>query len=552
MKIATADQMRELDRQSIETVRIPGVILMENAGKETIDILEFVFDNLSDYHFTIIAGKGNNGGDGFVVARHLWNRQADVGVILIGTLDDLRGDARINAEIVERMGIPIMEVFDWNDDLDNILHQSDIIIDAIFGTGLSKPATGIYLSAIRAINQSESYVVSLDIPSGIFADHPDVIGESVRANLTVTFGLPKPALLLFPAAAYAGQVIVADISIPRELIDSYPIAGHILTPYDFPTLFQERMVDTHKGSYGHLLIIAGSPGKTGAAALAGIAGLRAGAGLVTVAVPDQFHSILAVKLTEVMTAPIPSGNGQYFDLTSMPTIESLLHGKSAVLIGPGLGTNPDTIAFIQTLIPQIDLPLIIDADGLNCLANTPHSWRRKKHPLIITPHPGEMSRLVRKTTAETLSQQLDIVNQYALESGAYVVFKTARTLIATPAGDWFVNITGNPGLASGGTGDVLAGLIAGYVTQGFNAQESTLGGVFLHGLAGDLAATELGEPHMIASDILAHLQHAKTSISRRTEIFDGRMIPPLDLSVLRNHHPALHDEYTLSDGGTGK
>ncbi len=527
MKIASADQMREMDRLAIEEIRIPGIVLMENAGREAVGVLETCLGDLLDDNIVVVAGKGNNGGDGFVIARHLRNHGAQVMVVLLGRCSDLSGDAHVNARICENMNIPIIESADEKD-LDRLeceLLNADIIIDAMFGTGLSKPAKGRFQTAIEMINKADAYVMSVDIPSGLSADSPEISGPAVWADFTVTFGLPKPALLLYPAAECAGQIFVVDISIPAEMDNKPCIKGTIIDPYGVTTILAPRDPNTHKGSYGHLLVLAGSPGKTGAAVLAGESALRAGSGLVTIGVPESLNSIFEIKLTEVMTEPLPSRDGKTLDTTSLPAIKSLAEGKSAVLIGPGIGLNPETGNLILSLIRTLTIPVILDADALTLLSREEDPWSGVTAPLILTPHPGEMSRLTGVTTSDLIPRQLEIVPDFASRTGTCVVFKTARTLIAATDGSWTLNITGNPGLASGGSGDVLAGLIGGILARGFSPLQSAACGVFWHGLAADIAVTDIGEHELIAGDILDYLIDARKMVTNHPEYFDGAVIP---------------------------
>ena len=526
--IATAAQMREIDRWTIEEFGIPGIVLMENAGKAVADIIQDLSDDSARPKVVIVAGKGNNGGDGFVVARHLWNWGFDVQVILLTQWDTLRGDAQINAVAAKRMEIPIIEVPDLAtlNFLNAALSDADIIVDAIFGTGLATQVIGFYKSAIEAINDSDALIVSIDVPSGLQADANFSDGTAVVADVTVTLGLLKPALVLYPSSKFAGQVITVDISIPCSAVDKLKLPGSILFPGDLQPVFHPREPDSHKGSFGHLLIIAGSPGKTGAAVLAAQAALKAGAGLVSVAIPNSLNPILENKLTEAMSIPLPSNDGYHFDLSSLAAIKDNLSGKTAVLIGPGIGTKPETAKMLQKLLPELNVPVILDADALNILSDT-DSWPSITTPMILTPHPGEMSRLLKSSAEEVLRNQLTLIPQFAREHSVYIVFKTARSIIANPQGEWIVNITGNPGLASGGTGDVLAGMISGYITQKFNLLSAICTGVLLHGLSADEALYHMNETQICASNILEYLPDAWYFVEEYPETFEGSLIPYL-------------------------
>jgi ADP-dependent NAD(P)H-hydrate dehydratase / NAD(P)H-hydrate epimerase len=525
--LATAEQMRDIDRITIEEYGIPGVVLMENAGANTARVLNAFHPQLEHSHTTVVAGKGNNGGDGFVVARHLYNQSCSVEVLLLGRRCDLHGDAKINADIAATMSIPITEISSEDEpyDLTEILCQSDVIVDAIFGTGLSNPAGGVYGRAIETINDTDAFIVSVDIPSGLCADSPAVTGPVIIADLTVTYGLAKPALILYPAAEFAGQVVVADISIPNPVIQDAALNGQIITPDSFKSVLCSRHRNCHKGDFGHLLVVAGSPGKTGAAILASRSALRCGTGLVTAATCEDLNGVFESNLLEVMTAPVPGKDNRFFDASSLEPVLRLAESKSAVLIGPGLGTDPDTQAFIRDLVSQLTVPMVIDADGLNGLAGSPLPWNQHGQPIVITPHPGEMSRLAEMSTQDILRNPLGCLTSFSRSRDVNIVFKTARSIVTAPDGHWMVNITGNPGLASGGTGDVLAGMIAGYLAQGHTVESAAAAGVFIHGLAADIAASLIGESELIAGDLLDCIGPAKEVIHQYPDYFDGTIVP---------------------------
>ncbi|MBN1550346.1 NAD(P)H-hydrate dehydratase [bacterium] len=527
--IVTGEQMKELDRKTIQEIGIPGVVLMENAGRETVRAINTFFELPEDASVTVVAGKGNNGGDGFVVARHLSNQNFNVVVVLLGRQSELKGDAKINAEIAVKMGIPVYELLDDGDlaVLEVELENADLIVDSIFGTGLTKPPSGIYASAINAINTVQALTVSVDIPSGIFADASVVDGPAVYADLTVTFGLPKPSLLLYPAAGHTGQLVVADISIPPDVIHDIEPAGRILSPCDFHNILRTRPPNSHKGMYGHLLIVAGSPGKTGAAALAAEAALRAGTGLVTVAIPESLNSILEVKLTEAMTLPVKGIDGNIFGMESFDVIVESAKSKTALLIGPGIGLHSETQKFMRTLLKTVRIPIIIDADGLTLMAEQEPPWSDGEQSIILTPHPGEMSRLTGINIPQMLSDQISVLKQFTQRIPSHVILKTARTIIMNQDGSWLLNITGNPGLASGGTGDVLAGLVSGFVAQKFAVEEAVAAAVFLHGLAADIAIKDIGVDALLASDLLSYLNDARQFALENPEVFDGALVPPL-------------------------
>ena len=505
MKVATAEQMQELDRKAIETYRIPGILLMENAGRGAAETILASFPDLRKKRVVIIAGKGNNGGDGFVIARHLMNRRIPVKVILLTDPKSLRGDAETNHYILHRMKgeiIPVPSTKDYQK-VKRDVEKADLLIDAIFGTGLDAEVRGYYREVIDHLNTLQKPIVSIDIPSGLNANTGKPLGAAVRATLTVTFGLPKIGLLLSPGTDYAGTLKVIDIGIPKNLVEEEKIQAHLLEEEDIRQFLSvPRRPDTHKGDYGHLLVIAGSVGKTGAAAMVCEAALRMGAGLVTLAIPKSLNAIMEMKLTEVMTEPLPETPKQTISLRAFNSILRLCENKKAVVIGPGLGTFKETQSLILKLIKTIDLPIIIDADGLNALAAQPKILPTSNRSIVLTPHPGEMARLVHSTVKEVQENRVGICKNFSQSSHAHLILKGYRTLIVTPKGEVYINPTGNSGLATGGTGDVLSGMMGGLVCQGFDLLSSLQASVYLHGLAGDEVARELGEKSLMATDLI--------------------------------------------------
>jgi len=505
MKVVTAEQMQELDRKAIETYRIPGILLMENAGRGAAETILTSFPDLPQKRIVIIAGKGNNGGDGFVIARHLLNRGITVKVILLTDPKSLRGDAETNHYIFHRMKGEILPAPSSKDyqKIKRDIEKSDLLIDAIFGTGLDAEVRGYYREVIDHLNALHKPMVAIDIPSGLNANTGKPLGTAIRADLTITFGLPKVGLLISPGTHYVGSLKVVDIGIPKPLVEEEKIQVHMLEEGDIQSfLATPRRPDTHKGDYGHLLVIAGSVGKTGAAAMVCEAALRMGAGLVTLAIPKSLNPIMEMKLTEVMTEPLPETPKQTLSLRAFNTILRLCENKKAVIIGPGLGTFKETQSLILKLIKTIELPMIIDADGLNALAIQPKLLPISNRSLILTPHPGEMARLIRSTVKEVQENRIGIGKTFSQSSHAFLVLKGYRTLIVTPKGEVYINPTGNAGLATGGTGDVLSGMIGGLICQGFDILPSLQASVFLHGLAGDQLARELGERSLVATDLI--------------------------------------------------
>ena len=521
MRVLNAAQMREADRRTIDEIGIPSLVLMENAGRQVVAAMEAMHSDLLERRVGVLCGRGNNGGDGFVVARTLMQRGGDVAVFLLGRVADVRGDARVNLEILGRLGLTVLEVADsqaWE------LHFSELsdcslIVDAIFGTGLNAPVGGLIQSVIADVNASGIPVVSIDLPSGLSADSPEPIGDSIEAGLTVTVAAPKLPLVLPPGEMRAGDIVIADIGIPTDVIDS--VEGRrveLLTRAAMRELIAPRTHDSHKGDYGRVLVVAGSRGKTGAAHLAGMGALRSGAGLVTVATAASCQAVIAAMAPEYMTEGLEEGD-EGLDPDGVELILEL--ARDVVALGPGLGQAPATREFIRRLVDRATMPLVIDADGLNAFGGDPDRLAgREGRDVIITPHPGEMGRLIGMSTDEVQSSRLEIARNFAVAHHVYVVLKGHRTIIATPDDKTFINPTGNPGMATGGTGDVLTGMIAGWLAQLLDAEAACKLAVYLHGMAGDLAEADEGEVSMTAMDVAGHLGDAILELTARRKVVD--------------------------------
>ncbi len=515
MKILTSAEMREIDRTAIEELGIPGVVLMENAGLRIARALKARFPSISGERIVIAAGKGNNGGDGFVVARHLFNSGARPEVILLAARDEVKGDAAVNLAVALKMGIPVIEVRDitaWRKARIAVAHAS-IVVDALFGTGLERPLEGLYAAAVEDINKSAAFTLAVDIPSGLSADRFEIIGPSVEADLTIALAAPKIAHIFPPAAERVGELVIAPIGIPPALLEKPSLKLELVEEAAVLPYFARRKKDTHKGSYGHLLIFAGSVGKSGASALAGRAGLRMGAGLVTVATAAGVLPSIARTMAELMTEPLAETPARTIAAAALPRAVALLKGKNAVLVGPGLSTNASTAEFVLGLLPKIKVPCVIDADGLNIIASNLEVLARLEAPAVLTPHPGEFARLAGRTNDEVIRHRLELAPEFAAKHRVIVVLKGYRTLIAAPDGRVFVNPTGNPGMATGGTGDVLGGMIASQIAQKHDVLGAVISAVFAHGLAGDVAAERLGERSLIAGDIIRFLPPALKALT---------------------------------------
>jgi len=507
MKVVTVHTMQEIDKQAIEEFGIPGLVLMENAGQCCVDTI------ISDFGPTgsvaIIAGKGNNGGDGYVIARLLLQAGWRVAVYVLGDNSQITGDAAINLEILPQESIAFCPHEGMLPDRHrDEIARADLIVDAIFGTGLRSDVDGIYREAINVINASGRPVLAVDIPSGIHGTTGRVLGNAVRATVTVTFAFAKLGHVLFPGAECTGRLIIADIGIPARLMETAP--GYDLLNADFiRPMLRRRDRQAHKGHFGHCLVVAGSTGKTGAAALSANSAVRAGSGLVTLAVAESLHGILETKTTEVMTVPLPDASSGHVTSSAFPTIEKLLEGKDALAIGPGLGRRPGTTALVQTIVENVPLPLVIDADGLNALADDITVLRRKKSAdIILTPHPGEMARLLGTSIPDVEAIRISVAQEFARNFGVYLVLKGSRTIIASPTGMAAINGSGNPGMATGGMGDVLTGIIVSLLGQHYSTWDACRIGVYIHGYAADLVADEKGEIGISASDVQEMLPYA--------------------------------------------
>ena len=516
MRVTTAAEMRELDRLAIDTYGIPGVVLMENAGAQVARILWQEFPDLSRRRIAVLCGPGNNGGDGFVIARYLHNASVAVRVFIVGEPERIRGEARTHLEMLRCAGIA-PQAANTSESVQAVcaqLAEYDILIDALLGTGLKAGVSGFFQQVITAMNASARPVVAVDVPSGLSADVGTLLGGHVRAHLTVTMALPKQGLLLYPAAEHVGKLVVVDIGFPAAVREHESVHCHVLEPRIIASHLAGRAADTHKGSYGHLLVVAGGLGKTGAGVLASLAALRSGAGLVSYALPHSLNAAMEAKLTEVMTITLPEAEEGVLGADAAKRVMEWIEGKDALILGPGLGTHPETVRCVHDILRQVRLPVVLDADGLNALAIAPHSLGNIQAPLILTPHPGELARLRQTTTAAIQADRLTAARETAQAYDAVVVLKGAHTIIAEPEGALHINLTGNPGMAAAGSGDVLSGVIGALLGQGYTPSVAARIGVHVHGLAGDLAAATLGERSLMAGDLVDTLPHAFQQVER--------------------------------------
>ena len=530
MKVVTAEEMREIDRKTIEECGILGVVLMERAGFVVASKIKELFGRKS---VIVLSGSGNNGGDGLVVARNLHNEGWDVKVFLTSRPEDLKGDALLQYKAAVKFGVEIKPINEFLLHYSSVLTRHSVIVDAILGTGLSKNIAGKLSEVISLINKSNIPIISVDIPSGISSDNGQVMGAAVRADYTVTFGLPKRGHFLYPGAEYTGKLFVEDIGFPEELLKTEKLNIELLMKDYISALIPERNKYSHKGNYGHVLIVAGSRGKTGATLMAAKACLRCGAGLVTIGVPESLADIFQSRVTEEMTLILPDkGDGTLSVRASNKILEFLNKTGGMLAIGPGIGVSAETEKLMRTLIKNSEAPIVIDADGINSIKGGRGVFSKVKAPLILTPHPGEMARLLQQLAppplppprggrareggkapnSELLTKiEKDRINtaiSFAKETGTYLVLKGVPTIIAVPDGRAFINSTGNPGMATAGTGDVLTGMISGFLNQTPNPIHACITGVYMHGLAGDMAASEKGQYSLIATDIIDKIPDA--------------------------------------------
>jgi len=513
MKIVTATDMREIDRATSEKYGVPSLTLMENAGDAVARFALRQYPHAG--RITVVCGKGNNGGDGFVAARKLREAGRDVTVLLLSAADQVKGDA---AENLKRLPMNPMCVASPQDlgSVENLFGKADLVLDAIFGTGFRPSLPELAAKAIELIAASPAPVISVDVPSGADADSFDIDQpDSCRSSAIVTFTAPKPGIIF--SALTRGPIVVADIGSPEQAITS-PLAVRWNRPPKI--LFTQRKLNSNKGLYGHALVIGGSQGKSGAPTMASMAALRVGAGLVTCAIPKSVLPVVAGASPELMTEPLDeNSNGSISDRAlDEPESSQLTTRKNVIAVGPGLGRDPDTVESIKDFVARSTLPVVIDADGLNAFDGKPDLLDGSKRPLVLTPHPGEMARLVGKSIKEIEGDRIAIARKFAREHRLILVLKGWRTLIADGEGNIWVNTTGNPGLAKGGSGDVLTGLVAGMIAQHPDQiPEAVRAAVYLHGLAADHALDRQTERTMLATDVIAALPQTFRAIEHRDE-----------------------------------
>jgi NAD(P)H-hydrate epimerase len=504
MYLVTSSEMQEMDRQTIESFGIPGRLLMENAGREATRILLDHFSGCIKRHVGVIAGRGNNGGDGFVIARCLAQKGVDVRVYLLAKSNAVKGDAAANLTLLSSLEIPLIEMPDKTafSKHKSKMRDCDLWVDAVFGTGLKSEVKGYFRDVINFINSLDKPIFAVDIPSGLNSDTGQPCGTCIRAHSTATFGFAKTGHFLYPGAAYTGTLKIMDIGIPSQIAEKVGPKQYLLTVKQIRSYFHPRPADTHKGRTGHLLIVAGSPGKTGAAAMTAMSAMRTGAGLVTLGIPKSLNPVVESQVLEAMTEPLPELQDQILGESAFDAIMNLISQKKCLAIGPGLGQAEDTKNLVCRIITESPIPVIVDADGLNHLAGNTAILKKLKVAIILTPHPGEMARLMDTTVADVQHDRIKSARDFAVNFNAHVVLKGARTVVAHPDGKAYVNPTGNSGMASGGMGDVLTGVIASLITQGFTPEAAAHTGVYLHGAAADTLAEAIAPFGYLASDVM--------------------------------------------------
>ena len=518
VRVVTSKQMREIDKIAIKAFGIPGILLMENAALQTNKILENLYPCAKN--ILILAGSGNNGGDGLALARILFCSGKNVDVLLLANENELTCDAKCNLDIAEKLGISIkflkvdVELSEIENEIKNAVSNAQLVVDAIFGTGLTRHLEGRFKVAVDTLNDLSSVmgrkipVVSLDIPSGINGENGAVLGAAVYATDTVSFGFAKMGHLFYPGKMHTGRLHVVPISLPPECADLAKVSAFTLNENEVASKLKKRLPWGHKGAFGKVAVIAGSTGMTGAACLTGTAALKSGAGIITIGIATSLNSILENKLTEIMTYPLKDTGHGTLSRDCIKSIPDFLKNKDVLAIGPGLGGGDDIYDILEYILTSQSIPIVLDADGLNSISKNLKPLISYDIPMVLTPHPGEMARLTGMSVDEVTAEPVKTACEFAKMTGKIVLLKGATSIVANPEGEVYINNTGNCGMATAGSGDVLTGVIAAIIAQNYEPFDAAVLGLFLHGYSGDEAAREKGQDSLIATDILENLAYA--------------------------------------------
>lgn len=508
MKVVTSNEMREIDSITINEIGVPSSVLMERAGLAVVKIIKDL--SIENKKIIVIAGNGNNGGDGIVVARNLKNDGWDVKTFIFSEPEKLKEDTFKQYKIAINYGIKFENIKNFLNQSSVLKKEYNLLVDAIFGTGLSKDITDIYKDTIELINKSNFKVISIDIPSGISSDNGQILGTAIKADYTITFGLPKRGHFLYPGFLNTGILFIENIGFPEYLLTSDNLKVELLEKNYIRSIIPERLKYSHKNTYGHAFIIAGSEGKTGACLMSAKACLKSGAGLVTIGIPESLKYIYQSRVTEEMTYILPDKGDGTLSYKAIDRIIKFIEEKADLIaIGPGLGISNDITKIVKKIIRMSKKPIIIDADAINSLKEHIDIFYEKKADIIITPHPGEMMRLSNIESKELIEKnRIEFAQSFSTKYNIYLILKGVPTIIATPEGHVYINPTGNPGMATAGTGDVLTGIISGLLAQNKSPLNSCLLGVYIHGLAGDIASKVIGEIPLTATDIINYIPNA--------------------------------------------
>lgn len=517
MKIVNGDQMKQLDRMAIDKFGIPGVVLMENAGLSVLEEVLKSIEQKENKEVMIVCGLGNNGGDGFVLARHLFNKGIPVKVVVVGNPSDIGGDAKKNYEIIHKLNVQIHILVGANNlkKFSETIKGYGVIVDAIFGTGLKREIKGTMKEVIEIMNGSGKEIISIDLPSGIGANDGKVYGIAVKADKTVVLELLKIGNIRYPGAEYVGEKIIKNIGIPKAAIESMQLNGNLITRDMIKEILPDRPRDTYKGNYGKVYVVAGSTGMTGAAVLTCKAALRSGAGLLKIPVPQSLNTIMETRLTEAITVPVAEFKKGIVGIGDIGKILKTMEESDVIAVGPGSGTSRELEELLRNILENTSKPIVLDADALNSLAKRKELLQLIQSPIVMTPHLGEMARLTEFDIDYINSNRIEVALEFSKKWNAIVVLKGARTVVAGPNGEVYMNETGNPGMSTAGSGDVLTGIVTGFISQGIDPLKAAVAAVYIHGMAGDIAAEKLGEYGLLASDIVKQLPFAIKEIVGR-------------------------------------